>query len=486
MPVPNDKALSAIAWASVLAIGATAHFLGQTICVARGGALSSLLGGTIAGLVLLLAAVGVPRRGELVATGSTRILLLVASGALGFGLAPWLVVTHRYSDAPSGSETIFFTTAAWGLLIVLVAWTDAEERPSGARTMLALLALLGAAGIVADWERPSSFSPLLKFPREEALMLFAGACFAFAVLVLRRSILRYGVRVSAIALASGGLLGAAVLLGATGALPAAARGLLSPESFVVTAAVSWGVVLLALSRLLSSAPLVSASVPLFLPPALLTAGTAIEALTGMMGPRPLVLVPLSASLVVLFLSLLGMAFGDPLAERVTRAFPLRAVPPLLALLAGAAGLASPALEVVVSGSLPTGVPYDVRFAYLGYETVGGLLAFLMAAVLLACAMSGRGPFSARRSLSLLWLGGVAAVGASWSPLSAVPLHTWNGWIPASVQQDFGTEYARIMFTPLSMPWQMVAVSLCVAAAALGVLARPSLGRPRETEGPEVQ
>ena len=48
----------------------------------------------------------------------------------------------------------------------------------------AAIGLFGAAAVLANWERPSSFSPFVRYPTEDVAMLVAGAAWAaFSVLV---------------------------------------------------------------------------------------------------------------------------------------------------------------------------------------------------------------------------------------------------------------------------------------------------------------
>jgi len=77
---------------------------------------------------------------------------------------------------------------------------------------------------------------------------------------------------------------------------------------------------------------------------------------------------------------------------------------------------------------------------------------------------------------------VGLVGAgAWWIVGRTPLHTWVTWIPPDVQQDYGTEYASIVFEPLTVAWQTVAVG--VAVAVLLVAAAEALRVTRETAEP---
>jgi hypothetical protein len=60
---------------------------------------------------------------------------------------------------------------------------------------------------------------------------------------------------------------------------------------------------------------------------------------------------------------------------------------------------------------------------------------------------------------------------SWIPLHTTPLHTWNTWIPPSVQQDYGTVYASRETAPVRNPLEIAALVGAGAALALLLLDR---------------
>ena len=51
-------------------------------------------------------------------------------------------------------------------------------------------------------------------------------------------------------------------------------------------------------------------------------------------------------------------------------------------------------------------------------------------------------------------------------LLSTPLRTWTRWIPAEVQHDYGTEYARLTLTPTHGPAEIAALVLAGSAALL--------------------
>ncbi len=136
-------------------------------------------------------------------------------GAAGLFGAPYVVLLHRYSDAPAGSEILFLTTAAWAVMLVLLTLRGASSDlmlVSGA-----LLVLGGVASTVGNWERPSSFSPFIRYSAEEFWMLAGGVAWALMWWFLDRSIRRGEASAAVVPLAAGGASAAllAVLLGAT-------------------------------------------------------------------------------------------------------------------------------------------------------------------------------------------------------------------------------------------------------------------------------
>jgi hypothetical protein len=109
--------------------------------------------------------------------------------------------------------------------------------------------------------------------------------------------------------------------------------------------------------------------------------------------------------------------------------------------------------------------FSARFAMLGFETIGGWLA-LAVALLLLVEWVGRSRPTLGRAAGIALVAVVAT--ASWAALRYVPVHTWVPWIPAEVQQDYGTEYASIVFSPTATPLQVAALAAAAAAAALFV------------------
>ena len=390
--------------------------------------------------------------------------LAAGGGALAFWAAPLLALSQRASDAPSGADTLFFATSAWALTCVIAAFALRSERPPLTALAGAVGAVAGAAGLLASWESPSSFSPFAKFPLREALMLVAGLLFAAGALALADAARRAGARVAVAA----GLGGAAVLgvLAALPALPSASeigRGVLFPCVYlgiaVAVFAFGWTRVSLAVGVSRASATLLGVPVSVM-------ALSGVERLTTTYGPNPIAWHGALAGSAVVAASVAVVWLAEKPSAGVSAPLPRpRWVPFGLAVASFAlavASLATPALNAVAEGG--TGVPFRAAWTMVGAESAAGWLAVAAAGLALASVMVARSGGSIRTWLS-------AAVAVVICDLAAIPLlgttlHTWNSWVPAEVQQTYGTEYARLLIEPRLEPVRVAAMLLAVAAVAV--------------------
>jgi len=374
------------------------------------------------------------------------ILLWAAiAGAVAFWAAPLLSLSQRASDAPSGAETLFFTTTAWGVACILAATAVRIERPAVSAIGGALAALAGAAGMLASWETPSSFSPFAKFPTREALMLLAGVMFALGALVLAGVARRVGARVTT-SVALGGAGGVGLLVGLVSLLaaePIHAGGLAACLYVGVATAVfvvGWIVTV-------DECGLSRTSVALLAVPLAVTALSVVERFTAIYGPNPMAVpgvasgaAALAAGVVVVWLTDRAPEPGGT-AEGLRRLrIPLvsAAVAVALALVA----LVTPALNARAEGGLEGG--FDAAWTMLGFESAAGWLTVAAAALALAAV------FVAARSSSVrVWAPSAAAAivcAVATISLAGTTLHTWNTWVPADVQQTYGTEYSRLIIS----------------------------------------
>jgi drug/metabolite transporter (DMT)-like permease len=214
-------------------------------------------------------------------------VLAGVGGVLGFWLAPLMVAAVRKTDAPPGSEVLLVTTAAWALLLVVGALFARKERPSAVQLVGVVIGVIGAAAVLANWERPSSFSPFVRFPAEEATMLAAGALWVVATRILAPLVRRVGaLRTAAWALVPAA---AVSVLAATAIAPAsfvamrdsAAWPLLALNALAVAAlAISW-------TQGLRTRPSHVMAAAFLLPAPVLSALSVVEQATRAFGPVPL-------------------------------------------------------------------------------------------------------------------------------------------------------------------------------------------------------
>jgi len=140
---------------------------------------------------------------------------------------------------------------------------------------------------------------------------------------------------------------------------------------------------------------------------------------------------------------------------------------LAASLVGAVSLSLPAFASIVDGLLSNGEVFRASWTMAGAESAAGWLPLLVGLLALSAAWSGlTGP--AREAPLRPVLVGLIGV-AAYPVLVSTPLATWNRWIPADVQQAYGTEYARLVMHPVSDPIRLVALALaCAACLALAL------------------
>lgn len=409
-----------------------------------------------------------PLRGRQV-SNPTGMLVSLVLGAFGLFGAPYMVFLHRYSDAPPGSEVLFLTTAAWSAILVLLTL---RRRTSDIIVFAgALLILGGIAGIVGNWERPSSFSPFVRYVVEERWMLLAGVAWALLWQQLGRAKERSDVDGVAIPAAVGGIL-AAVLTAFAHANDVNIPAALSHGGFwlySVAAIASGAAMLLALRS--GGVRVVAGAVAL--PAVALTVLTLIEQATGAYGPQPILLLPAFGGAVValagatlVWLPDMGEA-TEGVRSACRFALPLSAA----AVLAAFIGLALPALQGRATGLRTSGASFDATFVLRGIEVAGPWIALGITVAVLGMVLSRVA--TRARVLAL------AAALLAWPLVWATPLRTLTRFIPSEVQVDFGSEFAAIAFSRLPVPAVFVALGGAAGALALLLVCR------REPRTPDV-
>lgn len=415
-----------------------------------------------AAVLISLRLVGLPAHVRTTPLRST--LLAGAGGVTAFALAPMIALSQRATDAPSGSETLFFTTAVWGLLAVIAGALVLRERHGVLAACGAALSLAGAASLLANWERPSSFSPFAKFPVQETWMIVAGVVFVIGTIALMRASREQGAGyVASVAAGAAGLV--AVPWAALGVLehwPSLAR--LSTEFILLGAA--HAAFIAGWSAIAQSHGLARAGSALLWVPVGVTALFAVERATAVFGPLPFQVPGVIAGAAVCTAGAVAVWLSGRGDERsVASEKPQVRVSALLAWIALAAALWSllrPALTASAVGMLGEG--FSATWTQLGFESAVGWLAVTAAITLLGSIYAYREGRSAIAWGSAAFAALIAA-GASRFLLDTT-LHTWNRWVPATVQQTYGTEYARFGTSAVVEPVRVAAFALVVVSAAL--------------------
>lgn len=459
----NARVVSAVAFATAV-MGAMTWFILSTVVMDLAPD-AVIVGGSSLVAFAILAATGgwriLVRWREL--DGQTLWFALIG-GALAFWAAPLIVLSQRASDAPSGADTLFLTTTVWGVLVVLGAYLVAGERPALTGAAGAVCSAAGAAGLLASWEYPSSFSPFAKFPVREALMLVAGLMFAVGVLALAEAARRVGARCAA---ALG--LGAAAALGVLTSLPSlpqAASAGASAWRPIVYLGVAVALFAVGWIWTATRAGVARTSVALMLVPSAMTALAAYEQATAVYGVNPFELrgVLAGSTISVMGAAVVWLSARNHDASRTVDA-PATTVAQWVAAVScilAALSLGTPALNALSEGHITES--FRAAWTMLGYESAAGWMPVAAALLALTAAIEARRGEAARA-----WVVASAAVFAcalAMPLLSATTLHTWNDWIPADVQQTYGTEYARFSVAAIVDPVRVTAMALAVVSAGV--------------------
>jgi hypothetical protein len=445
-----------LVWLIVGVVGACGTFIASTVL--NGNVSDALIaaGGAI-GFALVALVVG-SSRADLAVLRSNRTTALAAAigAAAAWAIAPMIVMTQRASDAPPGTEVVFFTLTAWGFITLVIDQMIAKER-SWALCAGAFAGLVGGMITLASWEFPSSFSPFVRSPDRHAWMCAAGVIFSVGVLAFTRSARKLGLRPALLAGGFGAGASGLVMLTSTLARPSA---MLSGEMpLLVVVAISTALFAIAWLNLASAASVPVAALTLLLAPPALTTLIAVERMTHVRGPDPLrwPAVTSGVALVLLAASLIWIVSGR--ASRAAGVAPVQGARlwtgagALTAALA-VASLFTPAVRAGVEGAF--GETYRAAWTMPGVEAASGWLAAAAAALCIAALVEWR---RGRRLAAI-----VSAVGTVLAPIiypfvAATPLRTATRWIPADVQQSYGTEYARLTFEALHDPVRLVALAM---------------------------
>jgi hypothetical protein len=139
-----------------------------------------------------------------------------------------------------------------------------------------------------------------------------------------------------------------------------------------------------------------------------------------------------------------------------------------ALLWAAIGLFWPSAVTKLAGSLDSGQAYTTTYTTSAYNTVGGYLTLLAAAV---CLTAGIQLFRGdRRAKSLFWPLFVLSLLGAELFAGATRVISWLPGIPAEIQHGIGTEYVKVvenavLNVPMEISKALIAVWLGLAVAA---------------------
>lgn len=451
---------------AVAAVGFVLFYVMSTVVMdqVRDSVLVALA--TVTAAAIALAVYGRVSLFEAVRENGSAAALAAAGGVAILWLAPLIVLSQRASDAPSGAVVLFHTTALWGVIAAFSWWVRTGPKATYLAAAGAVASAVGAAGVLANWERPSSFSPFIKYLQPELLIVAAGLVFvagAYALVAAARKLDTGAVLVVSTGAATVlSLVLAGPALGSS--LPSVSR--LSTEFILLGVgayAIAWG-----WSRSVVSLGVARSASTLLVAPALTTVLSVLERVTGVHGPDPIqwggampaAVLCVTAAAVTLLASAEGRgAQYRPHALRAAVALSAAAA------VAAAVGLALPALRARSVGTLP--VYFEAEWVMRGFQSAAGWLPFAGAAVVLAAAVLASRGSGVYATMAASLVGFVTAW--AYRPLLQTPLHTWQNWIPSDVQQTYGTEYALFSVETITSPVSIVAVVLTALAAALLLL-----------------
>ncbi|MHB0976206.1 MAG: EamA family transporter [Candidatus Aquicultorales bacterium] len=417
-------------------------------------------------------------------TGSQWIKLLLAG--VSFGLFLILNVAFRYSNAPSGSDIAFVTSLA-PVFLLAAAFKERIKPVAGA--FGTALAVLGMVVVLGNWEKPSSFSPFVKFPGEE-LALLASAAFLALTLILAGKLREVEGRVRAFSILGVSSIFTAVYAGAD----LAVKGLPQAESdgfiaLLLLGVIGTGVVLHMLIMGAEDMEAHRFSSIILMTPVFLTLFLLVDKFAAGL--------PIVLSQVILGCALVSIGFVLAVLPVKSRGIhevevirTARQVWPVLAILASVgivsalAGAFAPVRESFIAGYLDSGAPYRESWSTLGFESVGFYVAAAVSVFLLTTAFRMRNGS----------VGNIALIVAGLSAASAALLglavgnntfSAWYLWMPAEIQWAIGTEYVdlkEIAISNIPLLFSTMAVimggAVALLAGANGLLARRTRGSTR--------
>ncbi len=414
----------------------------------------------------------------------------LAGAAALLWLALSLSVWRRYTANPPGSDTVFILSLA-PVFVMWLARRYLGELIGPARLVGAAVGVLGMAAILANWERPSTFSPFVRFPSQELWLLGAAVAWAAFAVALRRLVKRDEARDPAVIVA---------VIVSLAALPALVVALVSPGPTALFQGIVPNITLLValglagigmpyalLTRLLATREASATAGALFATPVLMTLTVIIDAYQGVRPKVPMVMTPMTVGCLLAVLAIYLVWRGDRdlelngVANAGRRLVLTEFSGRVLRFLAGASLLVAllafylPVASNLITGTQDNGRPFEAMWLTRGFQTVGGYLLLLAAGLLvyLFSRIAERGWEGARAAVVTGWAAVVLGLIAGWWFAGASSFSAWQSWVPAEIQHALGSEYATFIETPLTnVPALVSAVMM-----ALGALTMLAMGLP---------
>lgn len=468
--------VSFIAVAAVMAVAVASRFVFGTLLADRGDSLQTT---AATALVMGVAFVLAGRGSSAGAPRTVRNVGAAALGALVAAVVPFIALSNQHSDAPTGTLVLFWTTVIPGALLLVIGLRGGI-RARLVALAFALAATASAAGILGNWERPSSFSLLTRHVPEQLWLGVAALVWTVGIVALA-ALARSGSWGLTMRWAGIGGIAGAVLAALLSSDPFGAVAQVADPTVLAYALASAVVVVAALLTTFRGQVAAAASGSLAAP-TVLSLLVFLEAAVGALGPEPILRVPVMWGSALLVTALVAASLSGLDERRLPRtrtfALGLRALA-VLGVGMGSIALVAAGVDVAVQGRLADTTRFAADFTMAGFETVGAWIALAAAAI--AWTIADRRP---PRWVALSSAVVVFVSAGAWKVLGYTPLHTWVSWIPAEVQQDYGTEYASMVLTPVAVVWQIAAVCAAVAVALAVTFEAFRAGSPRASASAE--
>jgi drug/metabolite transporter (DMT)-like permease len=230
----------------------------------------------------------------------------LSAGVLGGSFAQLTQVISRYSFTPSASDIAFWLSVS-PVFSVFLAYFFLRERISFAKFVGIATGVLAMILVLGSWERPSTFSPLVRYPREELVIILSALCWAGFTLIAKRMATRHPPMVSAAMTLSVGSVVPLVWSIANGQFAAVSRlGNGDWVLLIILGVVGAGLAYLLWFQALGQTDTTKCLVVLMSTPVALTLLRGTEIWTGVTGPSPMIEVPLRMGILLTVLGVVAV------------------------------------------------------------------------------------------------------------------------------------------------------------------------------------